>query len=310
MSIDDELRANTPSRDTWLTIGVFDGVHLGHRYLIRHLLEQAAASGALSGVITFKQHPRQVISPKTPLTHLTSLEERLKQLKELGVELVIAISFTPQVAQLSASDFLRLLQKHLRAQGLVVGPNFALGRNREGNVALLRRLAPEMGLQLVVVPKLVQGEEVVSSTAIRHALTAGAMDSVTRMLGRPFSLTGTVVSGAERGHLLGFPTANIGVNHDAALPADGVYITKAYVADRSYPSVTNIGHRPTFGGGHRTIEVFLLDFSGHLYDQQLRIELVARLRPERRFDTPQELQAQIAQDVEQARARLQVSQEL
>ena len=304
MSVEAELKGNTPDRESWFSIGVFDGVHLGHRHLIRNLLEQAANSGASSGVITFKQHPRQVISPGTPVTYLTSLEERIMLLKALGVAVVIALTFTPELAQLPAGDFITLLRKYLRLKGLVVGPNFALGKGREGNVATLQRLSTEMGFQLLVVPHLTQGEEVVSSTAIRKALSMGTMASVTQMLGRPYTLSGPVVSGKERGRVLGFPTANLEVNHNAAIPADGVYVTRAYIADKSYQSVTNIGQRPTFGGGERTIEVFLLDYSGDLYNQRLRIELVERLRAEKRFESPQELQLQIAQDIEKARKLL------
>lgn len=302
MIIEDELRGSKTDRDSWLSIGVFDGVHLGHRHLIKHLLEKAAASEAVSGIITFKQHPRQVLSPQTSLTYLTSLEERIKLLKGLGIEMVVALTFTPEVSQLAARDFLGLLQKYLRMKGLVVGPNFALGRGRKGNVPTLQHLAEEMGFQLVVVPHLTQGNMVVSSTAIRESLTTGAMATVNMMLGRPFSLSGPVVSGDERGRLLGFPTANLKINHNSAIPADGVYVTRAYVGEKSYPSVTNIGQRPTFGGRERAIEVFLLEFSGDLYNQQLKIELLEKLRAEKRFNSPQELQAQIAQDIEQARA--------
>ncbi|MBI4288810.1 MAG: bifunctional riboflavin kinase/FAD synthetase [Chloroflexi bacterium] len=304
MLIEDELKGNAPNRDTWLSIGVFDGVHLGHRHLIERLLENAAASGALSGIITFKQHPRQVISPETSITYLTTLDERIGLLRGQGVDFVVPLTFTPEVAQLAARDFVALLQKHLHVKGLVVGPNFALGKGRSGDVAELQRLGDELGFRLVVVPYHVQGRDTVSSTAIRNALASGDMASVNRMLGRTFSLSGPVVSGDERGRLLGFPTANVKVKPDTALPGDGVYVSRAIVGDRGYASVTNVGRRPTFGGGERTIEVFLLEFSGDLYQQQLRIELLDRLRAEKRFDSPDELRAQIAQDVERARSLL------
>lgn len=305
--IEDELKGHTLDRDSWLSIGVFDGVHLGHRHLIGHLLEQAAASGAVSGVVTFRQHPRQVISPSTPVTYLTTLEERTELLKSLGVDMVVALTFTLDVAQLPARDFLALLQRRLRMKGLVVGPNFALGKRREGDVAALQRLSGEMGFRVIVAPFLTDGNERVSSTAIRKALSDGDMTAVNRMLGRAFSLSGPVVSGDARGRLLGFPTANLKVEREAALPADGVYVTRAYVRDKNYAAVTNIGWRPTFGGGERSIEVFLLDFSGDLYDRSMRIDLLERLRAEKRFDSPRELQAQIERDVEQARAWLQVA---
>ncbi|MBF8264945.1 MAG: ribF [Dehalococcoidia bacterium] len=301
MSVEDELKGYTPDTKSWFSIGVFDGVHLGHRHLIKNLLEQSQKSGAISGVITFKQHPRQVISAGTPITYLTNLDERVRLLKELGVDVVIALTFTPELAQFSARDFIGLLQKRLRLHGLVVGPDFALGKGREGDVVTLQRLAGDMGFQLLVVPHLTQGNEAVSSTAVRKALSTGAMESVTRMLGRPYTLTGPVVSGKGQGRVLGFPTANIQVNHNATIPADGVYVTRAHISNKSYPSVTNIGQCPTFGGCERTVEVFLLDYSGDLYNQTLTIDVLERIRAEKRFDSPQELQKQINQDVEKAR---------
>lgn len=301
MSIEAELARQAPPRDTMLTIGVFDGVHLGHRFLLKRLLRDASRAGLMSGVVTFRRHPQEVLSPQKKLASLASLEERIELLKELGIEFILPLDFTPELAQMDAREFITLLQKHLRMQGLVIGSDFALGRDREGNIALLRRLARERGFHLTVVkPKQIEGK-VVSSTAIRQALTAGDMEETEKLLGRPFSLKGSVVGGVGRGRSLGFPTANLGINSSRALPADGVYATFAYLGKDRFPSVMSIGIRPTFNGRERTVEVYLLDFQGDLYGQEMRVDLVGRLREERAFSTPEELSAQIARDVEEAR---------
>ena len=306
MQIEAELAGFTPRQETVLTIGVLDGVHLGHQELIGYLRRQALARDYLPGVVTFRNHPLDVLSPQTHLPRLTSLEERTRLLQGLGIELIVPLSFTPDLAQLAAGDFVALLQKYLKMRGLVIGPDFALGRGREGDVSALHSLGKERGFWVDVIPPKVINGEVVSSTSIRQALAKGDMSKVKRLLGRPYALTGQVGHGAGRGRQLGFPTANLEINSRQALPADGIYATRAYVAGHTYPSVTNIGTRPTFGEGERTVEVYLLDFEGALYTQELRLELIERLRAEKRFSNPEELKAQISRDVERARSILEM----
>ena len=304
MQIEAELAGFTPRQETVLTIGVLDGVHLGHQELIGYLRRQALARDYLPGVVTFRNHPLDVLSPQTHLPRLTSLEERTRLLQHLGIELVVPLTFTPDLARVSARDFVALLQKHLKMRGLVIGPDFALGRSREGDISVLHSLGKERDFWVDVVPPKVINGEVVSSTSIRQALAKGDTAKVKRLLGRPHALIGQVGHGAERGRQLGFPTANLEINSSQALPSDGVYATRAYVAGHSYPSVTNIGTRPTFGEGERTVEVYLLDFEGTLYSQELRVELIERLRAEKRFSHPEDLKAQISRDVERARSIL------
>lgn len=304
MGIEDELKGHAVERDTMLSIGVFDGVHLGHRHLLGHLRERAQSLSLLPGVITFSQHPRQMLQPQRKVSWLTPLEQRLELLRGLGMEVVVTLTFTPPVAALSARDFLSLLQQHLRMKGIVIGPDFALGRGREGNAPRLREFAQEMGFALESVGPIRINGEVVSSTAIRQALARGEVAKVNRFLGRPFTLMGKVVHGEERGRVLGFPTANIAVPPQQALPAYGVYATRALVRQGAYPSVTNIGVRPTFGSGPKTIEVFLLDFQDNLYGENMTLALVERLREERRFTDPAQLAAQIEQDIARARSML------
>ena len=299
-----ELENFKPERGTLLTVGVFDGVHLGHRQLIDRLTEKAARNNLLSGVVTFVYHPKAVLSPKTRLARLTTLEQRTTLLKSLGVDLVIPLTFNKEFAALTAREFVTLLQKHLLMKGLVIGPDFAMGRGREGNAAMLKALGDELGFTVEVVEPMLLDGSIVSSTAIRGALSQGDMRTATKLLGRHFRLSGQVIGGTERGHVLGYPTANIRVDPEQALPGDGVYATLAFLGDRSYKSVTNIGVRPTFDGGERTIEVFLMDFDGDIYGRELSIELADYLRGEVKFASPRELSQQISRDVEQAQAVL------
>ena len=301
MRVEDELSQFVPEKGTILTIGVFDGIHLGHQWLIDYLKRQALVRDLLGGVVTFHTHPQRVLSPQTPLPYLTPLEERLKLLQGLGVDFIVPLSFTPELSRLSARHFVELLQKELKMRGLVIGSDFALGREREGDALFLHSLGKEAGFTVEVVPPKIVGGEVVSSTAIREALASGNMHKVERFLGRPFSLSGKVVYGAERGRQLGFPTANLSVNSDQLLPKDGVYVTRAYLGNSPYPSVTNIGFRPTFGESQQTVEAYLLDFQGELYSQELKIELIEQLRGEKRFSSAEELSEQIKRDVERAR---------
>ena len=291
VQVTSDLAKFNPDRGTLLTIGVFDGVHLGHRQLIDRVTRDAAARHLISGVVTFTHHPKAVLSPKAKLARLTTLQERSDLLRRLGVELVVR-------------DFIVLLQQHLRMQGLVIGPDFALGRGRQGDENALRALGEELGFTVEVVSPLVLEGTPVSSTAIRGALAGGDMETASKLLGRHFRLSGPVVGGTERGHTIGFPTANLGIEADQALPSDGVYATLAHADEKVYPSVTNIGVRPTFDGGERTVEVFLMDFDQDIYGHEMSIDLVARLRGEAKFESVEDLSRQIAADVREARELL------
>lgn len=304
MTTEQELARAKPAKDTLLTIGVFDGVHLGHKYLLDELKKEAKKRGLLSGVVTFRQHPQAVLSPESRLPFLTDPAERNQRLKEAGVEVVVSLSFTRELSRLNATTFLSWLKKYLRMRGLVIGYDFALGLGREGDTDRLRQLGQEMEFDVKVIAPVMIGKEVASSTAIRQALSRGDMARVSRLLGRHFSLPGRVVPGASRGLGLGFPTANLAVDPEQALPPDGVYVTRAYLGSESYPSVTNIGRRPTFAEERRVIEVYLLDFNDDLYDREMSIDIVQRLRGEIKFDSAAELKRQITADVARGRELL------
>jgi riboflavin kinase/FMN adenylyltransferase len=304
MQVDEELAQFSTARDIFLAVGVFDGVHLGHRYLISQLKEVARREGALSGVVTFKQHPREVLYPATSLPHLSTVAERVELLRNEGVDTVVVLSFTHEMAELTARQFISRLMKHLRMRGLVVGSDFALGKGREGDISNLRKLGEELDFNVTVVSMVMSNDEPISSTAIRNALAAGDMKRTNELLGRPFGLGGRVAAGSGRGRKMGFPTANIDVEADMALPSDGVYVTWANVNGYAYQSMTNIGTCPTFNGQERTVEVYLLDYEGDLYDHDMRINVIERLRDERRFDSVEELKKQIAEDIERGKVIL------
>jgi len=299
--LETELGEVKPERPMVLSIGVFDGVHLGHRALIAETVRQARETGALAGMVTFAGHPRQVLGKHKELPHLTSLEQRVRLLESAGVDRVITLSFTNELASLPASDFIELLIKHLSMKGLVIGPDFALGKGREGNIETLKTLGKKLGFQVTVVRTLLKNGHKVSSTIIRKAMAESDMARVHDLLGRYFSLEGQVVKGEGRGASLGIPTANQEIAPNQALPADGVYATIACVEGKPVPAITNIGTRPTFGAGRRTVETHLLDFSGHLYGRQLEIAIIEQIRPEEKFATAAELLAQIKDDITKAR---------
>ncbi|MCJ7575277.1 MAG: bifunctional riboflavin kinase/FAD synthetase [Dehalococcoidia bacterium] len=304
MEIERELANITPQGETFLTIGVFDGVHAGHRYLLKGLQRRAAERNLLSGVVTFNPHPQSVLHPDGQLPWLSSLEDRVTTFRQLGIDIVAVLTFTPALAQLGAWDFMSLLKKHLKMRGIMVGPDFTLGRGGEGNINLLRTLGDEMQFTVEVIPPYIIDGEVVSSTLIRKALIKGDMKRVEKLMGRHFYLAGKVITSDKRGRLLGFPTANLDLKPQQALPNNGIYATVTQVDGKRFPSATNIGTRPTFGEGKKTIETHLLDYKGNLYGKEIKVEFMQKLRDEQRFSSSEELKIQIDKDVREVKTIL------
>jgi len=304
MEIEQELANIGPQGETLLTIGVFDGVHAGHRYLLETLQQQAAEKNLLSGVVTFNPHPKSVLHPRNQLLWLSDPEDRVKSLQKLGINLVAVLTFTPEVAQLSAQEFISLVKKHLRMRSIMVGPDFTLGRNQEGNIHLLRALGREMKFSVEVIPPYTINGEVVSSTLIRQALAQGDMEKVRRLMGHYFQIGGKIIASDRRGRILGFPTANLDIKLQQALPGNGIYATITQVDDKQFPSATNIGTRPTFGEGEKNVETHLLNYKGDLYGKEIRVEFMQKLRDEQRFPSSEELKAQIRKDIREVEAIL------
>jgi riboflavin kinase/FMN adenylyltransferase len=293
---------NKPSA---ISIGVFDGVHLGHRHLLNNLLASAKAGGYLCGVVTFDRHPHEVLVPQKEMRYLTTLEDKLRLLGEAGLDFVVALPFTNELAQTTARDFAQTLVERLGLKELWTGPDFALGKDREGNSAHLSLLGNELGFRLCKLEPLTLLEQVVSSSRIRALMREGDVSEAARMLGRLPHLTGKVVTGARRGQRLGFPTANLQTSENLIVPANGVYAVRTYWDSLNHAAVVNIGQRPTFEqDSERVLEAHILDFSGDLYGKELRVEFIERLRPELRFASGEDLIAQMRTDVAQTRRLL------
>ena len=311
MGIDEELAQAFTERESGrgsaLTIGVFDGVHRGHQRLIAKVMQEASDMGCAAGVVTFRNHPDSVFNPDFKPRYITALDERIRLIERLGVDFVVPVTFDRAVAGIRARDFATMLTRRLGMRALVAGPDFAMGYKREGNVEALAAMGAEMGFSVSVVDLLSEGDAAVRSTNIRRALAAGDVSGVAKQLGRNYAVSGVVVSGERRGRTLGFPTANLEVGGDMAIPANGIYATRAFVDGECHMAATSIGTRPTFDGKGRTIEAFLLGFDNILYNKELRLEFVSRLRDELKFDSVEALLEQMALDVEETRAILEAA---
>ena len=287
-----------------LAVGVFDGVHLGHQALIRGLVGGAQAAGATPVAATFDPLPAQVLAQDPPQSTLADAPERAALLVHAGARAVIVFTFDKAFSQQSAEAFIKRVTSAGDVQRIVVGPDFQFGHGREGAVPALRTLGERYGFAVTVVEPIALGGAVVSSTRIRQALREGDLDTAQALLGRPYSVTGTIVRGEQRGRSLGFPTINVAPPPDKLLPHDGIYATWVMLGDTRHRAASSLGVRPTFGGGPRKLEAYILDFSEEVYGQQATVAFVERLRDEIRFDSADDLAKQIAKDVQQTRLAL------
>lgn len=294
--------AQLAQAESVVTIGAFDGIHIGHRDLIQRMIERARRKGYASGLITFVPHPTTVLRPQEPFYYLTTPQDKESLLSSFGLDVLVVLNFDLHLASMPPRAFVQRLWEQMGMRELWIGPDFALGKRRQGDSATLRDLGREMGFKVHDVSYVARGEKRVSSSTIRALLQEGDVAQAARLLGRHYALSGEVIHGARRGHGLGFPTANVDIAPDRALPADGVYATYAHLGSERFPSVTNVGVRPSFDNGARSIEAFLLDFERDLYGRELTLTFVERLRPELRFDNVQALIAQMDDDVQQARS--------
>jgi len=283
-----------------LTIGNFDGVHRGHQRILARVVRRARARRGTAAALTFHPHPARVLGrPAPPL--LTTLKQKLALLEAAGLDLALVLPFTRALSRLTPRQFVeRIISRRLRARRLYVGPNFRFGHRAAGDVRLLRRLAGELGFALEVVPRVRVNGRTASSTLIRRLIAAGRVRSAARLLGRPYALTGRIQPGKGRGGPLGFPTLNLSPEQEC-LPARGVYLTETLVGGRLFPSATNVGVRPTFGGARLVVESHLLGFARTLRRGPLEVRFHERLRAEKKFASPAALRAQIARDVRRAR---------
>jgi riboflavin kinase/FMN adenylyltransferase len=285
-----------------VALGAFDGIHLGHRAILRTAVTQARHGKLQALVCTFDRHPMEVLQPDRAPLPITTLDERLELIAETGIDTTVVIPFTPAVAGIEAKAFVQdVLVGTLKAQEIVVGFNHRFGRGARGDAQLLETLAGPLGFRAHIVPALMVDGLAVSSSEIRAALQRGDLPSAARLLGRPYSIRGEVVRGAGRGRTLGFPTANVKTDRPLGLPV-GVYVCRLTVAARQHQAVVNVGFRPTFGETELAVEAHVLDFTGDLYDERVTLTFVRRLREERKFPSVDALRQQIALDVAAARA--------
>ena len=285
-----------------VSIGNFDGVHLGHVHIVQRLRQLAQRLRGPTVVFTFDPPPARILRPQQAPSLLTWTERRAELLAQLGVDVMIAYPTDEAFLQLDAREFFdQILCKALAAGGMVEGPDFFFGRGRSGTIDVLRQFCDEAGMALEVASPVLHDDQPVSSSRIRTLVAAGAIDEASRMLTAPYRIRGTVIHGAGRGRTLGFPTANLG-QPDTLLPGDGIYAGRAPADGGQWPAAISIGPNPTFGEGARKVEVFLVDYSGDLYDRVLEVDFLTRLRDIRRFSSADQLVAQMNADVAATRA--------
>ncbi len=290
-----------------VTQGTFDGVHRGHVQVLQQVVEQAAAIGGKSMLITFYPHPRMVLYPnENKLRLLNTIEEKAELMHKAGIENILVLPFTDEISKLTPLDFVRnILVNKLKVKKMIVGHDHRFGKNREGGLRELQQFGEMFNFEVEEIPAWQLEEAAVSSTRIRTALLEGRIEEANELLGRPYSFTGTVVHGKKLGREIGFPTANIEVFDPYKLiPADGVYAVTCKIGVDKFKAAMNIGWNPTIAGKGHTIEAHLLDFSGDLYDIAIPFELIARIRDEEKFQNMDELKQKIGQDVEQAKIAL------
>jgi riboflavin kinase/FMN adenylyltransferase len=288
-------------RPTVLTLGVFDGLHLGHQLIMRTVVERALSTGAVPTVITFDPHPRAVLHPESAPPLLQTFDQKIEAFGVLGLEQTIVIRFNKAFAQIRAEDFLRdVVSERLQAREVYLGRGFAFGHDREGTIELLRKVSDRLGFRAEEVPEVQLRGQRISSSRIRQLLSEGRPNLARRMLGRPYGVEGRVVRGHERGRTLGFPTANLRPQN-RVIPRNGVYVTATLIEGAWRRSITNVGTRPTFEqAAEPSVETYVINWSGDLYGDVLRVRFLHRLRDERKFASVEDLRAQIAQDLERA----------
>jgi riboflavin kinase / FMN adenylyltransferase len=296
----------TAGRKVCLAIGFFDGVHLGHQQIIRQTIADARQHDALALVLTFDRHPNTIVAPDHVPPLIYSLPQKLRALESLGADTLLVIHFDETFSRQAGEEFIRSLARDVGPiQSLCVGADFVFGHRRSGNVSLLKKLGSEIGFHVHGLAAVSLDNQIVSSTRIRELIRAGDLDTVSQMLGRPYAISSRVIHGQHLGKDLGFPTANLDPT-GLALPPNGVYAALAYVGGRPYRAAFNIGFRPTVALESQVIhvEAHLLDFSDNLYGEEVEVQIVEKLREERKFSSKIELQAQIARDIATLIARL------
>ena len=288
---------------TWLTIGVFDGIHRGHQEIIHALTKGAKENQAASLVISFYPHPAAVLGKRKNVKYLSLPDEKAELLEKMGVDILLTHPFNPRIASFSAEDFMARIQTQIELEKLIIGYDFAIGENRQGDSEYLTALGYQSGYAVQTFPPLQTADLTISSSRVRDALVDGRVRDAHQLLGHPYALRGSVIRGDGRGRKINVPTANIEISTEKIVPRNGVYATWAILHGKKYPAVTNIGIRPTFTPDKEeaNIETHILDFDTDIYGEELKLEFIACLREEKKFNSVDELLRQIHADIEKAR---------
>ena len=304
MTLIEEFQALNIRDGSIVAIGVFDGLHIGHLTLLKRLGEESIRLHLEPVVMTFRNHPNSVLRRNFVTRYLISVEERIDRIKRLGLENIVPVDFDAELSKLKVESFVNLLIKTIKMKVLVVGPDFVVGHNREGTISVLKNLGRKLGFSVMMIPQIFDSnEKIVSSTAIREAISCGTMERASLMLGYNYSMHGKIVRGAGIGKELGFPTANIEVSDQILVPRDGIYATFATLDNSKgkYMSVTSIGNRPTFDDNLHSVETFILGLQSDIYGSILKLEFVSWLRDQVKYVNIEDLKDQIDKDVQIAK---------
>tara|TARA_Y100000590_G_scaffold31427_4_gene34806 strand:- start:5449 stop:6381 length:933 start_codon:yes stop_codon:yes gene_type:complete len=304
MTLIEEFQALNIRDGSIVAIGVFDGLHIGHLTLLKRLGEESIRLHLEPVVMTFRNHPNSVLRRNFVTRYLISVEERIDRIKRLGLENIVTVDFDAELSKLKVESFVNLLIKTIKMKVLVVGPDFVVGHNREGTISVLKNLGRKLGFSVMMIPQIFDSnEKIVSSTAIREAISCGTMERASLMLGYNYSIHGKIVRGAGIGKELGFPTANIEVSDQILVPRDGIYATFATLDNSKgkYMSVTSIGNRPTFDDNLHSVETFILGLQSDIYGSILKLEFVSWLRDQVKYVNIEDLKDQIDKDVQIAK---------
>ncbi|MCH2304447.1 MAG: bifunctional riboflavin kinase/FAD synthetase [SAR202 cluster bacterium] len=298
MLIDEEISDFKSINSHTISIGVFDGVHKGHKYFLSKLLSESKKSQSTPTVITFKTHPLSLLNPTIKIKNITTTNDKIKMIKNFGITSVIPVTFDRNLSELSGEEFINKIKSIIKISSLFIGPDFSIGKNRETNNTNIKDLSHKLNFKVFEIPKIKQDSLIIRSTNIRSLITDGKVNLASKMLGYPFFIKGLVIKGLSRGKKLGFPTANIKIPDNIILPSNGIYATHVSIGKNKYFGATSIGNNPTFNETDKTIETFIIGFNDDIYNKNICLEFIHRIRDEIKFSSANKLSIQMANDVE------------
>lgn len=301
MVIDGDLLIDNKGKGNYVALGNFDGLHLGHLSLIRKTVESAKLNNCNSMVFTYKNHPKTLVSPDKVPKLIMDIEEKIRCLEKEKIDIVVLEEFTKEFMAIEPEEFIKMLCVKYKVKGIIVGFNFRFGHKNKGDIKLLEDLKEKYGYELLVLEPFKYNDDLISSTKIRESIFDGNLEEANNMLSRPYSIKGEIVHGKKLGRTIGFPTANLKINHENTIPKIGVYYTNIEINNKIYKGITSVGYNPTVNGKELTIETFILDFSEEIYGEKMRIYFLKRIRDEIRFNSLEELIEKLKSDEQYAK---------